>query len=1482
MTSTKSKIGRVGGIAEHALGDISWDPSLHPRDGEGRFIEKGDVVSIGGITGRVVGNDSSGKITVEGPDGRTVTDDAGKASVAERAAAADILDAAEGKPSKAPVEEPVAPRRKTPPAKVEGRTDKDGLGLAYAAGLTHAGPGTIARAADAIDAEKGGMVDKIKAGVAEGLTLPEARTLAMHLNGVTDAPAEKAPLSWGDTRTLVEQGEALPAFDVTDPKSASDVLHVYASDLRRAGNPRRAAALMALSDVYGRGAAPREGWGPAIAGMNVYAEPDSLREVADAMEADGGWPSLPGRGGLSGPDAARALADAANAPEAPKAPKAPTPEAPARKPSAGSSRSSFLRESLNAAGPDLTGITDEDLQKEIEALRAKRASQRRGLTEKQGDRLLELLGESGRRRAAAEPAPEQDMVGRVRLSKPEPLTIHPDAIIEEMERLDGERWVAVTDGGGQYDIVAGQDGSLFARGANGGAWARITPSGTRDQRGGGQVRARFEFAVDTGDADGTIEFGKGETATGLVPTAAVERARLAAAPPSPSEDMILPVASGPPHILGINQPGDRVTVQHPGHPHDGQTFTVEEVNPNAGGAGGGGNVRVTDDNGDTVQLSRYARVVTEPGDPAPATEPDKPTLGQRARAAVDRVVEAVLPGTDGTDAGPLRNPLGVFSGGDDMVLAAHLMDRLVDYKPDRSLSDPDKTTSIAVVTGRDYVPYGEIPGLDAMHEQMGVDTSTLEAIDAIDVGDYMARRDALFSELPVEDVSLGDVVVTQESVNVDRVDELADDPTKGGSKPVYFIKSGGRLYVINGHHRIAADIKAGRGPVKGRVLDLDAAQQPAYTAKRDQWKAAQKAGDYATADRLAAELLTEFPPRGMTGKGTRKDGQPYGTGYTPADPRNDPAYDQYVELLSDSIQQALDERGDTQARYVLRDEQGAVRVGANGLPVYAPERAAAHERMIADLVAKAEADGIPRDRKVIFLAGPSGAGKSTVIKRRGGEFGVEADGKGNPTNYVVMNPDDIKELFAEYGLLDEDYMRDYGIGASEMPGLIHEESSDISKELQRRLIAMGFNVVVDGTFSGKGEKGVKKKSEQVTAFLSNGYTARGVLVDGTIEGSYRGAGIRHREPPEVPGGSYTGRFVPYVTIDDQAPEEALPLARTGEPARSRNAQVFEATESLFGDGQYVYDNTTGESVLTWSNVEGWEAKAVTDTIEVKDADDVEVKAGGADRNRGGAEKLRRYWTHGEGAAKIGWGTEGDFNRCVNLLRKHMGERAKGYCNLRHQEAVGAPPGKGHGHKALPNTNPFADGVMVALYPPDDVAIALSQYAEGVEPGDMHVTLAFIETPASAMTPEQVDTLVALIDQFASESYEVPATVSGAGWFSADEQGIPTVALVDAPDLPDFYTDLVDALTEAGFPVSRTHGFTPHITLGYDIDVPMDVPPMESLFGILSLAVGEDVYDFPMEEGAPGEETGDETEGEVDGPDEDGDASRDAMVEGEDQ
>lgn len=57
------------------------------------------------------------------------------------------------------------------------------------------------------------------------------------------------------------------------------------------------------------------------------------------------------------------------------------------------------------------------------------------------------------------------------------------------------------------------------------------------------------------------------------------------------------------------------------------------------------------------------------------------------------------------------------------------------------------------------------------------------------------------------------------------------------------------------------------------------------------------------------------------------------------------------------------------------------------------------------------------------------------------------------------------------------------------------------------------------------------------------------------------------------------------------------------------------------------------------------------------------------RRNGNAQRLRIYWERGAGAAKIRWGTRGDFNRCVSHLRKYLRD-PKGYCALRHIRATG--------------------------------------------------------------------------------------------------------------------------------------------------------------------------------------------------------------------
>lgn len=61
----------------------------------------------------------------------------------------------------------------------------------------------------------------------------------------------------------------------------------------------------------------------------------------------------------------------------------------------------------------------------------------------------------------------------------------------------------------------------------------------------------------------------------------------------------------------------------------------------------------------------------------------------------------------------------------------------------------------------------------------------------------------------------------------------------------------------------------------------------------------------------------------------------------------------------------------------------------------------------------------------------------------------------------------------------------------------------------------------------------------------------------------------------------------------------------------------------------------------------------------------------------GALRLKRYWTTGEGGAKIAWGTPGDDDRCMKLVGAEVppGDMdVKGYCANLHHAATGMWPG----------------------------------------------------------------------------------------------------------------------------------------------------------------------------------------------------------------
>jgi 2'-5' RNA ligase len=143
-------------------------------------------------------------------------------------------------------------------------------------------------------------------------------------------------------------------------------------------------------------------------------------------------------------------------------------------------------------------------------------------------------------------------------------------------------------------------------------------------------------------------------------------------------------------------------------------------------------------------------------------------------------------------------------------------------------------------------------------------------------------------------------------------------------------------------------------------------------------------------------------------------------------------------------------------------------------------------------------------------------------------------------------------------------------------------------------------------------------------------------------------------------------FTPHETIAYMtAPIAELPPFPESQPTQVFNSLVVGEddfwTEYTFPMAMALRDGATMSLTAA--------LESATTGLEAYSDEELDalIAAGGADRNRGNAEKLRRYWTIGKGGAKIRWNSPGDFDRCVKYLSKHLGPRAKGWCALRHKE-----------------------------------------------------------------------------------------------------------------------------------------------------------------------------------------------------------------------
>jgi predicted kinase len=189
---------------------------------------------------------------------------------------------------------------------------------------------------------------------------------------------------------------------------------------------------------------------------------------------------------------------------------------------------------------------------------------------------------------------------------------------------------------------------------------------------------------------------------------------------------------------------------------------------------------------------------------------------------------------------------------------------------------------------------------------------------------------------------------------------------------------------------------------------------------------------------------------------------------------------------------------------------------------------------------------VPSDRMAIIAGGLGGAGKSTVLSRFAGI---------DLSQYLIINPDNVKEEMAKRGLIPEVE----GLSTMEASDLVHEESSAVAKQLAHKALADGKNIVWDITMSSRATT-----ERRISDLRAAGYMVDGLFVDIPVETSVRRADSRHREGEDDyrAGKGLGGRYVPAEVIRTQ-----------GDPVwGSKNRETFENVNHLF-DHWDRYDNS---------------------------------------------------------------------------------------------------------------------------------------------------------------------------------------------------------------------------------------------------------------------------------------------------------------------
>jgi predicted kinase len=243
-------------------------------------------------------------------------------------------------------------------------------------------------------------------------------------------------------------------------------------------------------------------------------------------------------------------------------------------------------------------------------------------------------------------------------------------------------------------------------------------------------------------------------------------------------------------------------------------------------------------------------------------------------------------------------------------------------------------------------------------------------------------------------------------------------------------------------------------------------------------------------------------------------------------PLSDAEYAEHITKVRELLDKARADGLATESRHV-KDPDGET---------WTPGRRAGHDAIIADLYEAAR--DVPCERRAILAGGLPGAGKTTVLDHHAGI---------DRSQYLTINPDQIKEQMAKHGMIPEVG----GLTPMEASDLVHEESSHIAKQLALRAMPEGKNIIWDITMSSR-----VSTERRINALRAAGYSrVEGIFVDIPVDVGICRSDMRHREAHDSyrAGRGPGGRFVPAEVIASQADPDW----------GSRNRRTFEQVKPQF-------------------------------------------------------------------------------------------------------------------------------------------------------------------------------------------------------------------------------------------------------------------------------------------------------------------------------